>query len=154
MADADRSQTIRKAYNERYGSKKETYDKLNERKGPKDEGRTSMKEVRKRYLENDIGALKKQPGSNSYVPPSKDHEIQMDLFEFKYKQPIRQPLHKTEIGGQVYDLGRATARTLNPVEPYGITGINTFTKKVHVSPVSGKIGRDDWKPAMKKPSMN
>ena len=84
MAEVDR---IRTAYNVKHGSKKETLDKLNEGLGPRDAGRTSMAEVRKWYLVNDIGALKIQTGFNSYVPPSNDHEIQVDLFEYKYKQP-------------------------------------------------------------------
>ena len=82
MFMADRNQQIRNAYNEKHGSKKETYDKLNEGLGPRDAGRTSMAEVRKWYLENDVSALKIQTGFNSYVPPSNDHEIQVDLFEY------------------------------------------------------------------------
>jgi hypothetical protein len=34
------------------------------------------------------------------------------------------------------------------VEPYGIIAINTFTKKLHIVPVLGKIARDEWKPAL------
>ena len=48
----------------------------------------------------------------------------------------------------VYNVGRRIARSFNHVEPYGIIGINTFTKKVHIEPVKGKIGKDDWKPGL------
>ncbi len=52
------------------------------------------------------------------------------------------------IDGEVYDVGRTQAGKLAHVEPYGITAINTFTKKLHIVPVSGKIARDVWKPAL------
>ena len=109
-----------------------------------------MAEVSKWYLENDVGALKKQTGFNSYVAPSADHELQVDLFEFKYKQPIRHTLKDTVIDGKVYNLGKPIARSLNHVAPYGIIGINTFAKKVHVVPAFGETARDHWKPAMKE----
>ena len=97
MSEAERSQTIRDAYNEKHGSKKEAYDKLNSGKPPGDPNRFSMADVRQWYLKNDIGTLKQQTGFNSYVPPTNDHEIQVDLFEYKYKQPKRYNIKNTEI---------------------------------------------------------
>ena len=98
---------------------------------------------------NDIGALKKQTGFNSYVPPSNDHELQVDLFEYKQKQPKRVQVTNTEIDGEIIEVGRSWARKLAQVEPYGIIAINTFTKKLHIEPAVGKIGKDDWVPALK-----
>ena len=109
-----------------------------------------MAEVRKWYLENNIGALKKRTGFNSYVAPTADHELQVDLFEYKFKQPERVLMNHQEIGGKEYDLGRTVARSLLKVDPYGIIAINPFTKKVHVESMKGKSGRDDWKPALQK----
>ncbi len=86
---ADRNAHIENAYEDRHGSKKETYEQLNEGKWPKDLGRFTMAEVSTWYLENNVGALKKQTGFNSYVAPSADHELQVDLFEYKFKQPER-----------------------------------------------------------------
>ena len=58
MSEAERSQTIRDAYNEKHGSKKDTHDKLNSGKPPRDPNRISMEEVCQWCLKNDIGALK------------------------------------------------------------------------------------------------
>ena len=155
MASAARNQQIREAYNVRTGSKLETFKQVNEGArfegiGPKDKNRITMAEVRKWYLENNIGALKIQTGFNSYVAPSADHELQVDLFEYKFKQPERPKMNHTLIDGKEYDVGRAMARSLAKVDPYGIIAINPFTKKVHVESVLGKSGRDDWKPALQK----
>ena len=155
MASAARNQQIREAYNVRSGSKLETFKQVNEGArfegiGPKDKNRITMAEVRKWYLENNIGALKIQTGFNSYVAPTTDHELQVDLFEYKFKQPERPKMNHTLIDGKEYDVGRAMARSLAKVDPYGIIAINPFTKKVHVESVLGKSGRDDWKPALQK----
>lgn len=145
MAEVDR---IRTAYNVKHGSKKETLDKLNEGLGPRDAGRTSMAEVRKWYLVNDIGALKIQTGFNSYVPPSKDHEIQVDLFEYKYKQPKKQTVMVRNAAGKKVRVNRALLRKQTLVDPYGIIAINTFTKKLYVDSIKLKTASADWKPAM------
>ena len=148
MASAARNQKIREAYNVRTGSKLETFKQVNEGLEPGDDGRISMAEVRKWFLEFNIGALKKQTGFNSYVAPTADHELQVDLFEYKFKQPERVSMSHQEIGGKEYDISRKDARSLVNVDPYGIIAINPFTKKVHVESVKGKSGRDDWKPAL------
>ena len=149
---ADRNAQMETAYEDRHGSKKETYEKVNEGKGPKDPGRFTMAEVHKRYLENDVGALKVQTGFNSYVAPSADHELQIDGFEFKYKQQKRPGVKKQDLGGKVFNLGRFTARKLAHVNPYGLIAINPFTKKVHVETMLGKIGTLDYVLALKKSS--
>ncbi len=82
--------------------------------------------------------------------PSNDHELQVDLFEYRYKQTIRFQVSHTQTDDKVYDVGRAQARKLAEVEPYGIIAINTFTKKLHIVPVTRKIGRADWKPALQQ----
>ena len=83
-------------------------------------------------------------------PPSNDHELQIDGFEYKFKQPVRPKMKKTEIGGKEYELGRTWARKMVHVHPYGIIAINPFTKKVHIESTLGKHGKDDWKPALQK----
>ena len=90
---ASKSERIRDAYNVRSGSKLETFKQVNEGGG----NRISMAEIRKWYLENDIGALKIQTGFNSYVPPSNDHELQIDGFEYKFKQPMRTKMKKQRL---------------------------------------------------------
>ena len=97
-----------------------------------------MKEVIQWYLENDIGALKIQTGFNSFVAPSAKHELQIDGFEFKYKQQKRPSVKIQELGGKVFNLGRPMSRKLAHVNPYGLIAINTFTKKVHVETMLGK----------------
>ena len=153
MASAARNEEIEKAYEFRYGSKIETFKKVNEGKEPKDPSRVSMAEVRKWFLENDVGTLKIQTGFNSFVPPSAKHELQVDGFEFKYKQAKRPGVKKQDVGdgkGEVYDLGRPWARKLAHVNPHGLIAINPFTKKVHVESMLGKIGTLDYVPALQK----
>ena len=121
MASAARNEEIEKAYEFRYGSKIETFKKVNEGKEPKDPSRFSMAEVRKWFLENDVGTLKIQTGFNSFVPPSAKHELQVDGFEFKYKQRKRPGVKKQDLGdGKVYKLGRPDARRLAYVNPHGL----------------------------------
>ena len=71
---AEKSQQIRDAYNVRTGSKRETFKQVNagarfEGIGPKDKNRITLADIRKWYLEHNIGALNIQSGFNSYVPP-------------------------------------------------------------------------------------
>ncbi len=70
------------------------------------------------------------------------------MFAYKYKQPARVQVTHTEIDDEIMEVGRYWARQLAKVEPYGIIGINAFTKKLHVVLVLAKIARDDWKPAL------
>ncbi len=93
---------------------------------------------------------KKQTGFNSYVAPSADHALQVDLFEYKFKQTDRPNMNHTFIDGKEYDIGRAYARKMAKVNPYGTIAINPFTKKVHVESVLGKHRRDDCKPALQQ----
>ena len=153
MAAADRNEQIENAYEDRHGSKKETYEKLNEGKGPKDPGRFTMAEVRKWFLENGVGTLKIQTGFNSFVPPTADHELQVDGFEFKYKQRKRPGVKKQEADdGREIPIQRSDARMMAWVNPHGLIAINPFTKKVHVEAMDGKIGDRDYVPALKKSS--
>ena len=155
MAAAARNQKIQEAYNVRIGSKLETFKQVNEGLEPKDAKRISMAEVRKWFLENDKGTLKIQTGFNSFVPPSAKHELQVDGFEFKYKQRKRPGVKKQDLGdgkGKVYKMSRFDARKLAYVNPHGLIAINPFTKKVAVEPMDGKIGTHDYVPALKKSS--
>ena len=63
MASAARNQKNREAYNVRTGSKLETFKQVNEGLEPGDDGRISMADVRKWFLEFNIGALKNKPVS-------------------------------------------------------------------------------------------
>ena len=153
MASAARNRKIQEAYNVRAGSKLETFKQVNEGLEPRDPERISMAEVRKWFLENDKGTLKIQTGFNSFVPPSAKHELQVDGFEFKYKQRKRPGVKKQDLGdgtGEVYKMSRYDARKLAYVNPHGLIAINPFTKKVAVEPMDGKIGTLDYVPALKK----
>ncbi len=86
------------------------------------------------------------------MPPTNDHELQVDLFEYKYKQPKRLGVKKTEINGKVYKFSRIQLRRVTPVDPYGIIAVNTFTKKVHVESMKLKVGGADWRPAVENHS--
>ena len=55
MAALTRNEKIREAYEDRFGSKVETYKKVNEGIAPKDPGRFSMAEVRKWFLKTKQG---------------------------------------------------------------------------------------------------
>ncbi len=57
MASATRDELLRKAYEDRFGSKMETYKKVNEGIAPKDPDRFAMADVRKWFLENGVGTL-------------------------------------------------------------------------------------------------
>ena len=113
MASAARDELLRKAYEDRFGSKMETYKKVNEGIAPKDPDRFSMAEVRKWFLENEVGTLKIQTGFNSFVPPTADHELQIDGFEFKYKQMKRQGVKKLKLAnGKEVSIWRSDARRM------------------------------------------
>ena len=84
------------------------------------------------------------------MPLSKDHELQVDLFECKYKQPKRLEVKNTTIDGKKVKLGSIQLRKITPVDPYGIIAVNTFTKEVCVESMKLKVGSADWMPAMNK----
>ena len=151
MAALTRNEKIREAYEDRFGSKVETYKKVNEGIAPKDPDRFSMAEIRKWFLENEVGTLKKQTGFNSFVPPTADHELQIDGFEFKYKQMKRQGVKKLKLAnGKEIPIWRPDARRMAWVNPHGLIAINPFTKKVAVEAMDGKIGDRDYVPALKR----
>ncbi len=58
--------------------------------------------------------------------------MQVDLFDYKHKQPEKAQVKNTVIEGKVIHVGRALARKLAHVDPYGILAINPFTKKLAI----------------------
>ncbi len=88
MAESEVNRRIRLAYEEKSGSKVEVLKMLNKDKVKGDKSKVNIKQVMQWFLENKH-TLKKQKACNSYVAPEPLHELQVDLFEYKYKQPER-----------------------------------------------------------------
>ena len=52
--------------------------------------------------------------------------------------------------GREIPIWRSDARMMAWVNPHGLIAINPFTKKVHVEAMKGKIGTQDYVPALKR----
>ncbi len=113
-----------------------------------------MAEVRQWYVKEDIGALKQQTGFYSYVAPSSDHELRVDLFQHTFKQPDR--LKVKPISENVHRLkeGREWLRKVAEVEPYCTMARNSLTKEMHKELIKLKFGGAGWRPAMQKTLTN
>ena len=99
MAESEVNRRIRLAYEEKSGSKMEVLAIVNKGKDPKDKkdkNKINIKQVRQWFLENKH-TLKKQKAFNSYVAPQPLHEIQVDMFHYKYKQPDRDKVATKEM---------------------------------------------------------
>ncbi len=127
--EGGKDKQIREAYESKHGSMRETLDILNEGKPAKDRGKFTMEDVRRWYAYNK-GTLKKQKGYNSYVAPEPLHEIQVDLFEYTFKQPGKMRVKpKDRDWGPRERINRAATRAMTVVPPYGLIAIDSFTKK-------------------------
>ncbi len=126
-AESKKDLAIRKAYEAKHGSMRETLETLNEGKPSKDRERFTMEDVRRWYAYNK-GTLKKQKGYNSYVAPEPLHEIQVDLFEYTFKQPGKMRVKPTDRDwGPRERVNRAATRALTVVPPYGLIAIDSCT---------------------------
>ena len=75
-------------------------------------------------------------GYNSYVAPGPLHNIQVDMFWYKFEEP-EAPKVKGQTG-QIY--------TAN-IEQYGVLAVDSFTKYAHVVPL-GRKTEGKWKKAL------
>ncbi len=98
----------------------------------KDAIKINIEQVRPWFLENKH-TLKKQMAFNSYVAPEPLHEIQVDLFEYNYKQPPRLQVKQNRKEGE---LNIRDLRALTTLPPYGIIAVDSFTKD--------RIGEKQW----------
>ena len=110
----------------------------------------NIKQVRQWFLENKH-TLKKKKAFNSYVAPEPLHEIQIDMLNYKYKQPPRDlvagEVQRARPGFRVDRPGMRTAAEDRP--PYAVIAIDSFTKKMHIEPMTLNEGKD-WREALDK----
>ena len=150
MAERDVNARIRQAYEATSGSKLEVFEEVNKGKDKKHKTKINIEQVRQWFLENKH-TLKKKKAFNSYVAPEPLHEIQIDMMHYKYKQPPRDL-----VAGEVkrarpgFRVDRPTMRTnAEDRPPYAVMAIDSFTKKMHVEPMTLNQGKD-WREALDK----
>jgi hypothetical protein len=150
MAERDVNARIRQAYEATSGSKLEVFEEVNKGKDKKDKTKINIEQVRQWFLENKH-TLKKKKAFNSYVAPEPLHEIQIDMLHYKYKQPDRDlvagKVKRARPGFRVDRPGMRTAAEDRP--PYAVMAIDSFTKKMHVEPMTLNAGKD-WREALDK----
>ena len=150
MAERDVNARIRQAYEATSGSKLEVFAEVNKGKDKKDPSKVNIKQVRQWFLENKH-TLKKKKAFNSYVAPEPLHEIQIDMMHYKYKQPPRDlvagEVQRARPGFRVDRPGMRTNAEERP--PYAVMAIDSFTKKMHVEPMTLNAGKD-WREALDK----
>ena len=126
----------------------EVFEEVNKGKDKKDKTKINIEQVRQWFLENKH-TLKKKKAFNSYVAPEPLHEIQIDMLHYKYKQPDRDLVagkkKRARPGFRVDRPGMRTAAEDRP--PYAVMAIDSFTKKMHVEPMTLNAGKD-WREAL------
>ena len=149
MAESEANKRIREAYEESGGSKKQVHDLINAGKAKGDKTKISIQQVRQWFLENKH-TLKKGKKFNSYVAPEPQHELQIDMLEYKYKQPDRDIVNPKAPEGEP-KAPKSTRPELRRMgedrPPYAVLGIDPFTKKMAVEPMVLKEGQD-WRRAI------
>ena len=152
MAERDVNARIRQAYEATSGSKLEVFEEVNKGKDKKDKTKINIEQVRQWFLENKH-TLKKKKAFNSYVAPEPLHEIQIDMLHYKYKQPPRDTVvdkEQKKIDPEHYRVDRKTLREdAEDRPPYAVMAIDSFTKKMHVEPMTLNGGKD-WREALDK----
>ena len=150
MAERDVNARIRQAYEATSGSKLEVFAEVNKGKDKKDPSKVNIKQVRQWFLENKH-TLKKKKAFNSYVAPEPLHEIQIDMLHYKYKQPPRDGVATAEQKKDPdYRVDRELMRTVAADRPpYAVIAIDSFTKKMHIEPMTLNEGKD-WREALDK----
>ena len=106
--------------------------------------------MRQWFLENKH-TLKKKKAFNSYVAPEPLHEIQIDMLHYKCKQPDRDVVAGKETRRDPdYRADRPLMRTVAADRPpYAVIAIDSFTKKMHIEPMTLNEGKD-WREALDK----
>jgi len=150
MAESAVNKRIREAYEATSGSKVEVLALVNEGKDKKDKTKINIGQVRQWFLENKH-TLKKKKAFNSYVAPEPLHEIQIDMLHYKYKQPPRDGVATAEQKKDPdYRVDRELMRTVAADRPpYAVIAIDSFTKKMHIEPMTLNAGKD-WREALDK----
>ena len=79
------------------------------------------------------------------------HEIQIDMLHYKYKQPDRDIMKgKEQRKDPNHRVNRALMREVAVDRPpYAVIAIDSFTKKMHIEPMTLNEGKD-WKEALDK----
>jgi hypothetical protein len=139
---------IKAVYEERAGSQKLVLQRVRA-KHPEIAKEFTAKDVSRWFLEH-LNTQKKQRGYNSYVAPEPLHELEMDLMEYKYKQPPKErvtvPAELKGLPGEKVD--RAKIRAETEAHPYALVAVDPFTKKIAVEPMKLKTAGKDWIPAV------
>jgi len=103
------------------------------------------------FLENKH-TLKKKKAFNSYVAPEPLHEIQIDMLHYKHKQPPRDLVagEEQKAADPKFRMNRDDMRKdAEDRPPYAVIAIDSFTKKMHVEPMTLNQGKD-WREALNK----
>ena len=77
------------------------------------------------------------------------HEIQIDMLHYKYKQPERDKVAgKEQLARAGFKRDRPSMRTAaEDRPPYAVIAIDSFTKKMHIEPMTLNEGKD-WREAL------
>jgi len=92
----------------------------------------TMEDVKKWAREN-IVPTKNYKYQNSWVAKGPKEEFQIDIFEYKYKQPEKYRIRQFK--GQ-------RGKTKSRAKPYGLLAVDSFTKFCHVVPTDFKDKSD------------
>lgn len=92
----------------------------------------TMDDVRKWAREN-VVPTKNYKFQNSWVAKGPKEEFQIDIFEYKYKQPPKARVRQ-------YKFQRGKTKSL--AKPYGLLAVDSFTKFCHVVPTDFKDKND------------
>ena len=106
------------------------HDLINAGEAKGDKTKISIQQVRQWFLENKH-TLKKGKKFNSYVAPEPQHELQIDMLTYKYKQPNRDIVHpkQADVGPRVRVNRTELRRATEDKPPYAAMAIDPFTKK-------------------------
>ena len=126
-----KNDVIKDVYTTYYGTKAETWEHIKDDPDYEDYGITK-KDVDQWFLTSYLTEGSKKPEKskyNSFNPNEPLHVIQVDLFKYSFNQKL--------------DKDDLKIWKKQP-PPYGLIGIDAFTKQVHVVPMENKTAVD-WK---------
>ena len=126
-----KSDIIKNVYTTYYGTKGETLEQIKD-DPDYDEYKITKKDVDQWFLTSHLTEGSKKPEKskfNSFVAKEPLHVIQVDLFNYSFNQKL--------------DKDDLKIWKKQP-PPYGLIGIDIFTKQVHVVPMEEKTAVD-WK---------
>ena len=126
-----KSDIIKNVYTTYYGTKGETLEQIKD-DPDYDEYKITKKDVDQWFLTSHLTEGSKKPEKNkfnSFVAKEPLHVIQVDIFHYSFNQKL--------------DKDDLKIWKKQP-QPYGLIGIDIFTKQVHVVPIEEKTAVD-WK---------